>query len=373
MIETTRRTKCLFNIFSQTSWELSGYAVLEGNNPGRIWIDQEDDPHVAIMSTPEGILLAGDPKVVNAAEKLRIWFENVFLPEGNETDQFCFEIYFDPKWDAIAEYIFESRQLIDYPRMHFLIDREYARMKPLPPLGNFQPRQITPRFLEEARYYNNIENIDCWIMNNWSNVDRYHKNGFGYCYVFENTIVSWSISDCLFRDCCEIGIDTDPAFRMRGLATRTVKLMLDHAFRNGFREIGWQCPAHNHGSVKTARKTGFKLEREYIGHEGYFDRARHILMQGYNEMYHRKSVSTAIEYFEHCLSVNPSKPEVLCDLVSGFAQTGSIDQAFEALMKAIRLGFRDVDQIMNSDHSASLRMDPRWNEIMSLVESQNRS
>ncbi len=368
MIETAKRTKRLFRIFSQTRWELSGYAVLEGNNPGRVWIDQEDDPHVAIMKTPEGILLAGDPKSVNAAENLRTWFEDEFIPGGNKSGLFGFEIYFDPEWRDVAEFGFKSRTLIAYPRMHLLIDRQSERMNPLPPLDGFQSREITPGFLKEARGYKNIEHIDCWIKNNWGDINTYREKGFGYCYIYNRIIVSWSVSDCLYQDCCEIGIETDPAFRKRGIATRTVNLILDHAFENGIREVGWQCPAHNHGSVRTAQRTGFKLEREYTGYEGYYDRARHILIQGFNELYHRKSVSAAIDHFEHCLEAYPANPKVLYDLASGFAQAGSVDRAFEALSKAIRLGFQDVDHIMNNEHLSALRADPRWKEIKSLVE-----
>ncbi len=369
MIETIERTKRLYDIFSQTGWELSGFSVLEGNNPGRIWIDRENDPCFAIMSTPEGVLLAGDPTANGALDDLRDWFEKLYLPEGTEADDYCFEIYFDPKWHDAAQYIFESRELINYPRLHFLIDRECERPKQSMPPEEFQPRAITPEFLDEARSYRNIDQIDSWITNNWGDIDNYRENGFGHCYLHNDIIVCWSVSDCRFQDRCEIGIETDPSFRRQGLATATVSRMLDHAFENGYREVGWQCPASNHGSVRTARKAGFTLEREYLGHEGYFDRSRHILIQGYNELYHRKSTVTAIEYFDRCMSENPSNPKIVFDLACGYALAKSPDRAFEALERAIRQGFRKTDYYMNSEHLAGLRTDPRWKNIIALLES----
>jgi len=50
------RVRFLFHGFD---YSLSIYAAIEGNNPGRIFVDDAHDPRTALALTVEGYLLAG--------------------------------------------------------------------------------------------------------------------------------------------------------------------------------------------------------------------------------------------------------------------------------------------------------------------------
>ena len=76
-------------------------------------------------------------------------------------------------------------------------------------------------------------------------------------------IVSWSVADCRSGDACEIGLHTAESYRRRGLAANTAAANVEYALSHGFSLAGWQCSEDNLGSIGTAEKVGFELERNY--------------------------------------------------------------------------------------------------------------
>jgi len=48
-------------LFHPLVWHLSSAAVLDGNNPGRVFVDDPVNPQTAFMFSPEGCYLAGNP------------------------------------------------------------------------------------------------------------------------------------------------------------------------------------------------------------------------------------------------------------------------------------------------------------------------
>ena len=89
--------------------------------------------------------------------------------------------------------------------------------------------------------------------------------------VSASEIVSWSLSDCVSGDRCEIGIRTVPAHRRRGLATVTAAAAVEHALSHSFTVVGWHCPNDNLGSIGTAERVGFRRERDYSAYYAFLD------------------------------------------------------------------------------------------------------
>jgi RimJ/RimL family protein N-acetyltransferase len=71
---------------------------------------------------------------------------------------------------------------------------------------------------------------------------------------------------------CEIGIRTAPDHRRRGLGGAAAAAAVDDALAHGFAMVGWHCPEENVGSIRTAEKVGFRLEREYAAYYVRLDR-----------------------------------------------------------------------------------------------------
>jgi RimJ/RimL family protein N-acetyltransferase len=110
---------------------------------------------------------------------------------------------------------------------------------------------------------------------NWGSAQAFLERGFGFVTVGGDRVVSWSLADCVSGDEAEIGIRTDPLHRRKGLAAITAAAAVEHALGAGLRRVGWQCSVRNVGSVRTAERVGFRLEREYVIHYAMREEAAH--------------------------------------------------------------------------------------------------
>jgi len=90
------------------------------------------------------------------------------------------------------------------------------------------------------------------------------RDGFGFCLIHGDTIVSHCIPDCVSGDACEVGVGTHGDYRRRGLGALTVAATVEYCLDHGLPAIGWHCLANNRGSQRVAEKVGFELTGAYI-------------------------------------------------------------------------------------------------------------
>ena len=76
------------SLFQGFDYSLSILAAIEGNNPGRIFVDDADRPHTALAFTVEGYLLTGDHDNPATNEALRCLLrEKIFTGEVFVNDE----------------------------------------------------------------------------------------------------------------------------------------------------------------------------------------------------------------------------------------------------------------------------------------------
>lgn len=69
----------------------------------------------------------------------------------------------------------------------------------------------------------------------------------------------------------------------------------------------------------------------------------------------------------------PEEPGIRYDLACSYALLGRRDEAFEALSKAVDLGFDDPEHMTEDEDLVSLHGDPRWRDLLARVrEAANR-
>ena len=90
------------------------------------------------------------------------------------------------------------------------------------------------------------------------------RDGFGFCLVHGDTIVSQCLADCVSGSACEVGITTHRDYRRRGLGALTAAATVEYYLAHHLPTIGWHCLANNRGSQRVAEKVGFGLVGEYL-------------------------------------------------------------------------------------------------------------
>jgi RimJ/RimL family protein N-acetyltransferase len=253
-------------------YHLTSAAVLGGNSPGRVFVDDPATPRTAFMFSPEGCYLVGNPDndAFNRALNEAIHAGKAF----DEADALFFVCH-PESWQEQLRVVLHPRLPIEMARYHYVCcELKYDWRVDVP--DGFTEHRIDERLLSRPRL-RIPDHVTGWMKNNWGSVADFLQRGFGCVTIHDGEVVSWSLADCVSGDACEIGIRTLPAYRRRGLATITAAAAVDHALSNGFSMVGWHCAEDNLGSIGTAEKAGFERERDYTMYGVFLDEAEHLV------------------------------------------------------------------------------------------------
>ena len=252
------------SLFHPLAWHLTSAAVLDGNNPGRVFVDDPANPQTAFMFSPEGCYLAGNPdnNAFNRALNHAIYAGEV---PGEKVNALFFVCH-PESWEARLAALLDPRPPVVMRRRHYVCRQvKYDWRANLP--DGFAVHRISEALLNQAGL--KIPNhVHSWMENNWGSTAGFLERGFGFATIHDDDVVSWSLADCVSGDACEIGIRTAEAFRRRGLATITVAAAGEYAVSNGFsiaKAGGCHGREANHGAAVPLPQEG----RQYAGGLGH--------------------------------------------------------------------------------------------------------
>lgn len=240
-----------------TDVHLSLAATLAGSAPGRVWLDNLDQPRIGYAISPEGHYLAGDPEQAASHDALK---------ETIEHDAY---LVVDPaEWASVRDRIWSNQVAQPHERCHLRFQQQrLADWRARLP-AEFEFVRVDAEFLQRSQLKNH-DGVTRWITG-WHSTADFLANGLGFCIVAGDTIASMSIMDCRWGETCEIGIRTDMTFRRRGLAALVVAGMVDACLAQGITTIGWHCLRTNIGSRRTAEKVGFAHVADYVAYSSFF-------------------------------------------------------------------------------------------------------
>jgi GNAT superfamily N-acetyltransferase len=257
-------------LFRALEYHLASAAVLDGNNPGKVFVNDRSNPQTAFMTSPEGCYLAGSPDsdAFNRALNHAILSGQVFDRPVGELVFICHP----ERWQERLATMLAPWRPVTIPRRHYVCRRVRYDWRANASPG-FAVQRIDAALLSRPGLAI-PDHVTGWAENNWGSLVNFVQDGFGFATVHADEMVSWSLADCRSGDACEIGIHTAEPFRRRGLAAITAAAAADFALSHGFATVGWQCSLDNLGSIGTAEKVGFEKEREYTMHYVVLEKAR---------------------------------------------------------------------------------------------------
>lgn len=234
----------------KTHNELSVFSVIEGKVSGEIYVDCLEEITSVLIITSECNYVAGDPnnKEFNKFIKEKLDFWDTLTPDTFQ-------------WEEQIKNIHKDKYIRKYNRHRYILEiKNEEIINNVIPVGYVLER-INPKILRESKYVNANKVID-W-MENWESDDAFTKYAVGTYLRNENTIVSWSLSDCSSKESVAIGIYTDERYRNKGFAKIVVSETIKECIKKGYKIIEWLCVDCNKGSNALATTLGFKLKNIY--------------------------------------------------------------------------------------------------------------
>jgi len=240
-------------LFRQFDHCLALRAAMEDNNPGRIFVDDVDNPRTALALTVGGYLLTGDCDNQKTNEALRSFLaEQIFTGQiyvrNNKT---MFLTVFPETWEARLLELIPTHDIIKRNRYHYLCCAVKFDWRSTIPEG-YTVRRLDSTLLNDTRIvFPDI--IRRWmnIDEQWGTVKNFLEKGISFCVLCGHEVVSWCTPDCVAGHQIEVGVITHPNHRRRGLAAISVAATAEYCLSHGFSAVGWHCNALNIGSWKT--------------------------------------------------------------------------------------------------------------------------
>jgi GNAT superfamily N-acetyltransferase len=358
-------------LFQELDYQLITAAVLGGASPGRIWVDNVRQPRSAFMDSPEGYFLAGcqhNDAFNRALNKLIL---GSVLPDEKspQFDDALVVVCHPGTWEHQFDVILAGRPPIKRQRIHYLFPEKQVKGRVNAPNGMTVER-IDEHLLGRPGLYI-PKHVLGWMDTNWGSSAGFLQNGFGFCTVHKNRIVSWCLADCIAGDACEIGIHTAEDYRRRGLATLTASAAVDHALSRSLTAVGWHCNADNVGSQGVAEKVGFVKERDYFDYLVITDEAEHLASHGWYSFRAGKH-DKAIEWFEQAFAAGDPPTWSFHTAARAWAVLGDCDMALHYLARAVDRGWHNAAFTRSCEEFEPLHGAPEWDGLLARIEAGAR-
>ena len=249
-------------------------AVIAGNSPGRMWVDDPNEPSVAFLWDGYHCYYfvgTSSNKKFNTALK-KLLFKEI-IPKAIENNHEIFKIeYFPEEWEPIVEEMLREKLPVKHARKFFTLNKPMIpKWKDILPTG-FSVRKIRKILLESD--IKNVQSIIDEINQCWNSVDDFLEKSFGFCLVYtpknrEEEIQGWCTGEYLSEEKCGVGIKTFRGYRKRGFATAMASAFVEHSLSVNI-QPHWDASADNNASVRVAEKVGFSKIQDYEVYFGAF-------------------------------------------------------------------------------------------------------
>lgn len=353
-------------LFQDIEYSLSIQAAIEGNNPGRIFVDDRSQPTTALALTVEGYLLAGVDNNPTTNEALRRLFqERIFTGQVFINGDWSMSLAVQPQtWESKLPDLIPTHEIEKLDRYHYLCRALQVDWRSQIPAG-YSVRRVDRSLLRDPSL-TFTETLDDWfdLEEIWGTVDDFLDKAVSSCILQGNQIVSWCTPDCVAADRLDVGIVTDPAHRRRGLATIAVAATVEMCFEQGFSAVGWHCNADNTASWKTAEKVGFQRHCHYTYYYYIYDPIDHLAELGWH-YFKRGEYARTAAYYERVLTQREDNPDYYYHLAAvAWAELGNKTKALDYLHAAVDHGWASAEYTEQVEAFHSLHGDPAWNIVL---------
>lgn len=246
-----------------TEIHLAIAAALSGETPAEVYVDAPLAPRAALLIVLDHrIFLAGTPHDATFAQGVAALMQQRYATKAPHNTPVERAIAYTPhSWEDVLPALFANIESRRMDRLSYRLRLDTPVASPITP-DSFTLRPIDAALVAESALANH-QALIAEIHSEAPSVDDFLRSKFGYCLQHDQELVAWCLSEYNHGDRCELGIETLPSFRRRGLALVTAGATLAHAQAHNITTIGWHCWKHNVASSNLALRLGFELVEEY--------------------------------------------------------------------------------------------------------------
>ncbi len=275
IVELDRKNFYKCKVLVNEQGQLEVKAVIEGINPGRIFVDNANSPKSGLiwLGNNDGFFFIGNEENALFNNEINDFIDHFIIPEAKKVHLSCFEgIGNHPKWNTTIEKLFKHRHIKCWNQKVYTLQKgQYKRDSE--PMIEQEYRVLK---INKALYENNddaYENIDFLrvkILEFWDFPGSFFNTGIGYCIVHKNKIVSTCFSGFVVENVHCVDIETLEEHRGKKLAQKIARSFVKECLKNDLLPY-WDCMEENTPSVSIAENIGFTNDFNYKGYYFSFE------------------------------------------------------------------------------------------------------
>ena len=345
-------------------YSLSIRAALEGNNPGRFFVDDPGQPRTVLAITGEGTFLAGDYRDPTIIESLRRLLRRIFTGTVFPSAEWCISLHVDPD-----DWVAELPKLVPTHQADGLLGYHYLCRDLKPDWRAHLPDGYTVQRVDQATWTRFPEEVREWagVGGSWDSVEDFVSTGISFFVAHGDAVVSCCRCVCVAGDRMEVGIETAPGHRRRGLATAAVAATVACCLNGGYRAVGWHCVHDNAGSWKTAEKVGFEREREYRMAFYIFELPDHLSQLAWS-CFKRGEYEKTAQYYERAFSLRGDHPDYYYNCAAeAWGALGNREMALRYLRRAVENGWAEYEYTSRVERFRTLHGTPEWEAVLTRI------
>jgi len=236
--------------------EYAGYpvvnAVIEGNSPGRIFVDHSAEPRSAFVLTNAGFSYpVGSPQNKAFNQMLKEQLDHEIFPEIQTSDDPTLIFYpLSDGWESPIKEMLGTRKVYDLYRKQFCFHPEkfasHADWQIRIPAG-FSLHPISQDLLDKFGVN----------MFPWESPQAFIEKGFGFWLLAGDEIACECSSVFVGSGAAEINIHTEEKYQRNGLAYIAACAFIAECLKRNLHP-NWECWWDNEPSASLAQKLGFE-------------------------------------------------------------------------------------------------------------------
>ena len=234
------------------------HGVIEGNNPGRIWVDDVANPRRAFLWAmfEQDFFLAGKASDKEFNSLLNKWILEEVVKEAQANNEKSFSLILcNKEWEEKVSTILSGREYtIDYTNCYELNHEKFRK--------HFNWREkvtgnLVMREVDEELFLRVKDDGGIPFKNWWYSYKDFKAKGLGFTLMKEDVLVSTCFACFVGANAVEIGILTHPENHRKGYATLTAAALIEKCLEKGLNPI-WHTGKNNIPSNKLALKLGYE-------------------------------------------------------------------------------------------------------------------
>ncbi|MDP4089460.1 MAG: GNAT family N-acetyltransferase [Bacillota bacterium] len=230
------------------------FAVTEKKIPGRIFVDDTEEPKSALICSFQGkYLVTGDES--NSAFNSSV---AEFLLNPDNHIEF-YDLYASSEeWiEVLSGFLNGQAVILRFTVYHSNnIQNLPAAESSLPAEDDLELKQI-----DEALFNQIVNEFYPSYKNLWADAGSFCSNSFGFCIVKGSELLSVAASRYTGGGYAEIDIETSPYYYRKGFAFNLGRQFIEYCRNSGLTAL-WICDSKNKASHALAQKLGFTKSKE---------------------------------------------------------------------------------------------------------------